>query len=1080
MLIESLRRTIIACPAFCLLAATLACGTLSADEKEDLNFVGALRWATNEEGAELLELSDETRKKLAELVAARDAEGRRLLANPDLTESDKQKLRSSFSQESERLGQPILSLAQRENLIQLLLAREGLVTLARPDVSQILALTESQRAEIANVLQTRQRAIDTARGLRREIAIRNNERRLQALLTPLQLTKWQQMAGLDGPDAEQATAVGAAGDQPTREAATPAPNPPQVRLQFTFERMPWRAVIDWLAEEADLSVYVSTMPPGSLTYTDENEYTPDQAIERINRFLIPIGYTLLRSGKMVSVIGLDDGHRDQLLNALAEYADLSDLDRRGDHEVLKCIFTIAKAEPQEALEEISGLVRLSTPLLLPKSKQILVIDTASQLRMVRNVLEAMENPSPEGGPVRRFALKHVLATEVFGALRPLVGIDDESSNIGPDVSLAASADGKEVFATGAAEKLAIVESVVLMLDESPAERDATSAPTLRTHSANGADLQTVDDVLQTLLAGENVRLAKDPASGRLIALASEDIHQRIEDAIAELEGEIPVFEALQMKRVEPYVAITVIREMFDIPFYTDEEDEDKDHPRLDWDSRSMRIFVRGKRTQVEEIKQIVEQLEQPRESKRGPLRLLPLHGERAQRLLETGKRFWPGDDEVLVFPPDTDDTPNEVLERVINDQPTATPPINRAPSPPAKPRASDNTRPARLPDTIFVDLRQDTGTSPDGASQIPPTPAVGSNVIKAQVTPRGILLHSEDAELLNRFEEHLRTIAGPGELSATRMAIFYLRHLPAEDAKALLIDIRRGQSSLGGDRSLDASNEDESLGPPRPGRSYYSYSAPSIITDPRLNRLIVQGTIDEILEIEKNLKIIDRDKSLTDVQTRGKARVIELVHIRAAAAAAIIRDAFPGQIASGSGGQRKPQQQERQQQEQLQLQQLQISQAQLQLQQQQQQQFQQPQGQQPPRDARSPGSRGSENQQANSQESKGRDQRNQRSSGGSTTQGQHSQTQEPQMALSVEESSNSLILRAPDPLFEEVAELVQLIDQKATRTTEVINFRGLRTEYVKQILQGIAGNASITGQASPDAPAPQLAPEPGQ
>lgn len=155
-------------------------------------------------------------------------------------------------------------------------------------------------------------------------------------------------------------------------------------------------------------------------------------------------------GVDLSVIGLEDGRRDLLLDRLAEYADLTELDRRGDHEVVKCVFTIAKADPQLAFAEIRGLVTLSTPLLLPQSRQVVVIETASKLRMIRATLEALESPDEEAGPVRRFSLEFIKAEAVLKAVRPLVGIENENGNIGPEISLSASADGKQVFGISAA------------------------------------------------------------------------------------------------------------------------------------------------------------------------------------------------------------------------------------------------------------------------------------------------------------------------------------------------------------------------------------------------------------------------------------------------------------------------------------------------------------------------------------------------------------------------------------------------------------------------------------------------------
>jgi type II secretory pathway component GspD/PulD (secretin) len=644
-------------------------------------------------------------------------------------------------------------------------------------------------------------------------------------------------------------------------------------LEFAFERRPWRDVIDWLAENADLSLYVGSLPTGSLTLADSQKYTPDQAIERINRFLIPMEYTLIRSGKMLSVIGLQDGHRDQILDALAEYSDLADLDRRGDNEVVKCIFTIAKADPQEAMAEISGLVTMSTLRLLPKSRQLLVIETAAKLRMIRSTLASLESPGEDAGPVRRFALNHVTASDVLTAVRPLVGIADDV-NIGPDISLSGSADGTLVFGTGSAAKLAILEGVVQMLDRSPTELGAKTPPTLRTHLVSKGNLQAVEDVLQTLLSGEDVRLAQEPQTGRIVVLASEGIHQRVEETIAKLAGESAVFDIIQLKSVETYVAMSLILEMFDIPYFSDEEDEGKDHPRLDWESFSKRIFIRGTQKQV--------------------------------------------DGEVLIFPP-AEDNPGDVIERELKEAPNA-PPSKTQPAPLPRTletriletRDATNSVPAIASLTSTIYAEQTGEASPREGASRNDGPASDGLAIKAQVTPRGILLHSTNPELLRRFEEHLLAIAGPGALSESKMAIFYLQHVRANEAKSLLTDIRTGEP-------YEYSSFDSKCDSPSSSRS--SFSVPSVIADTRLNRLIVQGTVMEIAQIEKHLRLIDRDKSITDVQFRGKPHIVSLTYARAFAAAAIIRSAYAHELqAEGPAPATKEQQQQQQYQYQYQYQ----------------------------------------------------------------------------------------------------------------------------------------------------------------
>jgi hypothetical protein len=113
--------------------------------------------------------------------------------------------------------------------------------------------------------------------------------------------------------------------------APPAESTPAAgQLQFSFAGTPWRDVIQWLAEEAGLALHVGDMPAGSFTYSDPRKYTNEQAIERVNLFLLSQGYTLVRSGQMLSLINLDDPRSLQQLDALAQLVSVDDLAERSD------------------------------------------------------------------------------------------------------------------------------------------------------------------------------------------------------------------------------------------------------------------------------------------------------------------------------------------------------------------------------------------------------------------------------------------------------------------------------------------------------------------------------------------------------------------------------------------------------------------------------------------------------------------------------------------------------------------------------------------------------------------------------
>ena len=73
-------------------------------------------------------------------------------------------------------------------------------------------------------------------------------------------------------------------------------------LQFSFNGTPWREVIDWLASEGDLALHVNDLPTGSFTYSDPTTFTHQDALDRVNLFLLPQGFTLVRSGKLLTAV----------------------------------------------------------------------------------------------------------------------------------------------------------------------------------------------------------------------------------------------------------------------------------------------------------------------------------------------------------------------------------------------------------------------------------------------------------------------------------------------------------------------------------------------------------------------------------------------------------------------------------------------------------------------------------------------------------------------------------------------------------------------------------------------------------
>ncbi len=788
-------------------------------------------------------------------------------------------------------------------------------------------------------------------------------------------------------------------------------------LRFSFEGAPWRDVIKWLADESNLALHVGDLPTGSFTYSDPNSFTSQQAIDRVNLFLLPQGFTLVRNDNLLSLINLGDSRSTQQLDALARLITVDQLDKLPTHDVVKCIFPLGKLKAEDAVEELSPLNLMTNPSVFERTNRLMIIDSVGKLRSAKAILDAFQpSTMADGTAVQNFALKHANAEDILVVLRPHLGLAT-GEMIGIDVSLSADPQGKNIFVTGVEDKLKLIEGLVQALDKPDESLSTTDGKNeLRSHLVPGGNVETVYNVLQTLLAGKSVRLSMDEAGDSIVALATPEIQQEIAATVAQLQASEADFEVIPLKSADPYQVVSLLEQLLDLPDEFDDPDEiDPDAPKVDADPGNMRLFVRGKKHQIEQIKKIVAGLDSDASSTSDQdIRLLPVRGKQADRLVRTAARFWNANP-IVLFPPAVEEEP-QTSERTLNgeaqEQPTEVPAVVR-----------------RSPEYLTDNLR----------SKSPP--------IRCQVTERGLLLQSDDIPALEQFYEHLRAIAGPLDSLPSRPVVFYLKYTKPNDAIRMLAELLDGgDNALEGEAGSLVSGFVGSAGSllgslvtSREGTTSMSSGTLTVVADSRLNRLIAQGTAADIERIESYLKIVDKDNSITSIETYGTSHVIELKHTRATEVAASLREAFAGRIVAGNTS---GQQAQRNQQGGGQPQ----------------------QNQRDPREARGEGGEKNNNENRGGNERRAPDRR----------QGQPARNLEPRMTIAVHEPSNSLIITAPEPLFREAEQLALLIDSRSEETVEVLTIQNAAgRELLNQFLSGSGASARTGSRTSSRPTSPQ-------
>ncbi len=810
-------------------------------------------------------------------------------------------------------------------------------------------------------------------------------------------------------------------DTPASVATAATTIDPDAVLEFSFDGAPWRDVIQWLADSSDMALHVGGLPTGSFTYSDLNSFTPQEAIDRVNLFLLPQGFSLVRSGKLLSVINLTDPRSMQQLNALAKLVTVEQLDQLSDHDVVKCIFPLGELDAEDAVEELTALSLMTPPAVFSKTNQLMITDTAGNLKSVRTILAAFEPHALDNGTVvKSFVLQHVDAEDILIVARPHLGLAT-GEMIGIDVSLSADLQGKNIFVTGIEDKVKLIEGLITAIDLP--KRSLTSSDgeaVLRTHSVEGGNVQIVYDVLQTLLADETVRLSMDQAGGSVVALATAEVQAEIEQTVAQLQASEAEFAVIPLKTIDPYLAVSLLEEMLDLSDARRREDAgmeaftrhgnsrgldimnrnvNVDVPRIDADPVNRRLFVRARKHQIEQIKKIVAELDTNSSvGSSDEIRILPFKGKQAEQVLTTAAKFWRAPNPIFYYPA-PEITQPENSERVVNDESLKTEPVTWSPK-------SDVPN-ARL-------LTKLTN------SQAP--------AIRCQLTPRGLLLQSEDTDALDQFEQHLRMIAGPGDSMPSPPVVFYLKYTRVDDAIRMLAELLDGGEAAaeGDDGALvngyvsgSSSSFLGSIVTSRDGTMTMMAGSITIVADSRLNRLIVQGTARDVERIETYLQIVDKDSSITSIQTYGTSHVIELNYSKAGEVAKAIREAYEGRVSGGAKGAGQPGS---------------------------------------PQQAAAAAAQAAK---AEKQKDKGDGKADPRKSGG-----QAPRNLEPKMTIAVHEPSNSLIVTAPEQLFQEVEQLAMQIDLRSKQSIRVITVPdGMEFESLQRFFSG--GASVTTGASSP-------------
>lgn len=664
---------------------------------------GLLGEVQNPSTREEIKLTDEQLQQLQEIGESSnnrdqfgDIFGRMQAAESEeertaVREELRQKMEEARKQSEEKM-KSVLSEDQFKRLDQIRLHREGTRALGREDVQTDLGLNEDQKKQLEALQEERsnrfrelgfQASDEDREKLRQEF-----EEKTMSVLSEQQRSQWQQKLGPPPADAGESGRPTFGGRPGTPPGAPPQmQRPRQVRveevpenaeavmsfggdntspsapkdergipkLSFNFRYAPWTEVLRLLARESNLSLDLIDVPPGTFSYYDQNSYTPDEALDVLNGYLLPKGFVLVHRNDFLVSLNIDDPIPPNLIPKVKP----EDLPQRGRNELLTVTFPLEGTDAAQIAAEINELKGPQGKVVpLISSNAVLVTDIGSNLMTIHRMLNELSGrPGPNDPSFKAYPIKNLPAVEAEALLRSVLGIgsgvanvsaanesrsrSSSSSSSSSQITIAADERTNKLLISTTAKIHLLIEQALLTIDvegEPSSFSAAANKPFLRVYSVTSADAREVVKTIDALMPG--IVVNEDARNGKIHIMAPPDKHTEVDNLIRQMDGmgsSSQQMVVVPLSKMDPVMAAATVRAMF--------LKDGELAPTIEPDVYGRQLMVRGDSNQVLQIRTLLEQLGedgtgQRDRSNESRLRTIPLNSRDPNEILPLLQRMW--------------------------------------------------------------------------------------------------------------------------------------------------------------------------------------------------------------------------------------------------------------------------------------------------------------------------------------------------------------------------------------------------------------------------------------------------------
>jgi type II secretory pathway component GspD/PulD (secretin) len=411
-------------------------------------------------------------------------------------------------------------------------------------------------------------------------------------------------------------------------------------IRLEFADAPWEEVLEQLAKASGLSLQLDFPLPGRFTYHESKSRTVSEAFDLIHGVLLDRGVTLIRKSNLLLAVQL----ADELHWELAPHVPADRLEQAGTTTIVTTTLKLNWLSPEFAARELAPFLSPRGRIVgIPSASRLMVCDRADLVRQLRDLLVRLDPlDSPNQRSFRCYVLRHANAAqagmvvkELFGVntpagLAPLFDFAQMGRQLGNSKMLEAFVPGfsmpgvvpdpprakvptkvavddrrNALLLSGEPDVLSQADEVVRTLDVPSG--DAASSPEAypRTYRVAPNEAEQLATRIRELFQDPAGPRVVGTRTGRLLVLATTNQHAQVEKMVREARTTEQELERFALRDQDAEQVTEIVKRLF-------QSAGSANAPTIVADKSTNSVLVRGDRSQIVEIRELIHRLQSAR------------------------------------------------------------------------------------------------------------------------------------------------------------------------------------------------------------------------------------------------------------------------------------------------------------------------------------------------------------------------------------------------------------------------------------------------------------------------------------